>query len=177
MARRSPFRASPARWAAAVAALAVTLGGCLLGGPSPTPVPSSRPPAVSTGPSASAVASVVPSASAAASAGPLAPGSYARVSVDGLRIRTAAKAPATAIGSLFFSDVVRIRADAGVSGGYHWYEIETVQTFNDLSLTGFIAGAKGSESYLEPMSGPPSPTPPRSASPSAAASGSAAPSG
>lgn len=174
MAGRNPFRATPARWAAALAALAVTLGGCLLGGPSPTPVPSIQAPAVSTAPSAS-TASVAPSRSAAASAGPLAPGSYARVSVDGLRIRTGAKATATAIGSLFFSDVVRIRADAGIAGGYHWYEIETVQTANDLSLTGFIAGAKGGEAYLQPMSGPPSPTPPRSASPSAAASGSAAP--
>ena len=176
MAGRTSFRAPSARWAAAVAALSVTLGGCLLGGPSPTPVPSSRPPAVSTAPSASTVASAVASASAPASAGPLAPGSYARVSVDGLKIRTGAKTTATAIGALFFSDVVRIRADAGTAGGYHWFEIETVQTVNDLSLTGYIAGAKGSDSYLQPMSGPPSPTPPRSASPSAAASGSAAPS-
>jgi hypothetical protein len=88
------------------------------------------------------------------------------VSVDGLRIRVSPKATATPIGALFFSDVVRIRSDAGEAGGYHWFEIETVQTANDLQLTGFIAGAKGAESYLEPMSGPPSPTPPRSASPS-----------
>jgi hypothetical protein len=84
--------------------------------------------------------------------------------VDGLRIRVRPKADATPVGALFFSDVVKIRADAGSSGGYHWYEIETVQTVNDQQLTGFIAGSNGDTSYLEAMSGPPSPTPTRSAS-------------
>jgi hypothetical protein len=93
-------------------------------------------------------------------------GAYARVTADGLRIRVAARTNATPVGALFFGDVVKIRSDAASSGGYHWYEIETVQTANDQQLTGFIAGAKGDESYLEPMSGPPSPTPPRSPSPS-----------
>jgi len=171
MAGRTAARASHARWAAAVAALAVTLGACLLDEPSSTPVPSSSPAAASSAASASAVASVLPSASAAVSAGPLAPGSYARVSVDGLKIRTSAKIGATAIGALFFSDVVRIRADAGVAGGYHWYEIETVQTFNDQQLIGFVAGSSATTVFLTPMSGPPSPTPTRSASPSASPSG------
>lgn len=171
MAGRTSARASLARWAVAVAALAVIMGGCLLGEPSSTPVPSSSSPAASTGSSASAAASVVPSASVAASAGPLAPGSYARVAVDGLKIRTSAKTAATAIGALFLSDVVRIRADAGVAGGYHWYEIETVQTFNDQQLIGFVAGSSATTAFLTPMSGPPSPTPARSASPSASPSG------
>jgi hypothetical protein len=118
------------------------------------------------------------SASAAATPGALGPGTYAKVVVDGLRIRVSAKADATAVGALFFSDVVRIRADAGVSGGFHWYEIETIQTANDQHLTGYIAGAKGTTKYLEPMSGPPSPTPVRSASSSPSAPGaSSSPSG
>jgi hypothetical protein len=76
------------------------------------------------------------------------------------------------VGALFFSDVVRIRSDAGVAGSVHWYEIETVQTVNDQQLTGFIAGSQGDTPYLEPMSGPPSPTPTRSATtqPSSSAS-------
>jgi hypothetical protein len=92
------------------------------------------------------------------------------VIVDGLRIRVSAKSDSIPVGALFFSDVVRIRNDAGVSGGIHWYEIETVQTVNDQQLTGFIAGSQGDTPYLEAMSGPPSPTPRRSASPSPSAS-------
>jgi hypothetical protein len=81
-----------------------------------------------------------------------------------LRIRVSPKTDATPVGALFFSDVVRIRSDAGVAGSVHWYEIETVQTVNDQQLTGFIAGLQGDTPYLEAMSGPPSPTPTRSAS-------------
>jgi hypothetical protein len=162
--------------ALALLGLAVGVGGCLLGGPSQTPISSSGAPAASAPPSAPP-ASTVASAIPVASGGVLAPGTYARVSVDGLKIRTAAKTTATAIGALFFSDVVLVRSDAGESGGYHWYEVETVQTFNDTHLVGFIAGAKGGESYLEAMPGPPSPSPTRSASPSAAPSASPSPSG
>jgi hypothetical protein len=152
-------------------ALFVT-SGCVFGSPTPSPTPleSTRPSdaAVTPTPSGSAAAS----SSAAASPRALGPGTYARVVVDGLRIRVSAKSDATAVGALFFSDVVRIRADAGVSGGYHWYEIETIQTANDQHLTGYIAGSKGDTKYLEPMSGPPSPTPVRSPSSSPAASAS-----
>jgi hypothetical protein len=178
MAGRPRVRASHALGASALLALAMGTGGCVFGQPSETPGPSSSPPAASrspagsSAPSASAAGSVAASATPAAGGGPLAAGTYARVKVDGLRIRVSAKATATPVGALFVDDVVQIRSDAGVSGGYHWYEIETVQTFNDQHQIGFIAGAKGAESYLEPMSGPPSPTPPRSASPSAKPSGS-----
>lgn len=145
--------------------LTMLLGACI--GPfaaeTPTPASVSPTPRTSQPPSVSPHPSPSPSAVASPS---LAPGTYARVSVDGLRIRVSPKATATPIGALFFSDVVRIRSDAGIAGGYHWFEIETVQTTNDLQLTGFIAGAKGDEAYLTPMSGPPPPTPSRSASPS-----------
>jgi hypothetical protein len=174
MAGRTPARASYARRASALLAAAIGIGGCLLTTPSATPPPSSQPPAVSAAPSVSTGASTPASASPVASGGALAPGTYARVTADGdgLRIRVSPKATATPIGALFVRDVVRIRADAGVSGGYHWYEVETVQTFNDQQLVGFVAGSRGDAIYLEAMSGPPSPTPVRSASPSANASAS-----
>jgi hypothetical protein len=157
---------------ALTALLAALLSACFGATGSPTPSPTATRPA-----SQAASVQPSPSASVAASTAPMAPGTYARVSVDGLRIRVSPKASATAVGALFFSDVVRIRADAGEAGGFHWFEIETVQTANDEQLTGFIAGAKGDESYLEPMSGPPSPTPPRSpsASPHSGASESPVP--
>jgi hypothetical protein len=186
----APPRASPPRSAAPSACVAASVrlirarsgpgllfalfltSGCVFGSPtpSPTPVESTRPSDAAPTPSASGSAAASPSA--AASLGSLGPGTYAKVVGDGLRIRVSAKTDATAVGALSFSDVVRIRADAGVSGGYHWYEIETIQTANDQHLTGYVAGSKGDTKYLEPMSGPPSPTPVRSPSSSPAASAS-----
>jgi hypothetical protein len=147
-------------------AVAIALGGCSFGQASGTPQPSTAASAASRTAPASPSSVASPAQSASPSGGALKPGTYARVSADGLRIRVKAKATATPIGALFFSDVVRIRADGGVADGFHWYEIETIQTTNDLQLTGFVAGAKGDEAYLEAMPGPPSPTPPRSPSPS-----------
>jgi hypothetical protein len=152
--------------------------GCVIGSPTPSPTPleSTRPSDAAVTPTPSGSAAASPSA---ASPRALGPGTYAKVVVDGLRIRVSAKSDATAVGALFFSDVVRIRADAGVSGGYHWYEIETIQTANDQHLTGYIAGSKGDTKYLEPMSGPPSASPVRSpsSSPSSAPGASSSPSG
>lgn len=155
---------------ASLLVLAIVTSGCFFRA-SPTPSASTAP-SGSGAPSASVQVSAPPSAAASASAAPqaLVPGVYARVKVDGLRIRVAAKADATAVGALFLSDVVRIKADAGVAGGFHWYEVETIQTYNDQHLTGFIAGAKGDEPYLEVLAGTPAPTPTRSATPSLAAS-------
>jgi hypothetical protein len=146
--------------------------GCVSGSPTPSPTPVESIGPSDAAPTPAASSSPAVSASAAASPGALGPGTYAKVVVDGLRIRVRPKADATAVGALFFSDVVRIRADAGVSGGYHWYEIETIQTANDQHLTGYMAGSKGDTKYLEPMAGPPSPTPVRSPSTSPAASAS-----
>ncbi len=147
------------------------ISGCVFGSPTPSPTPleSTRPSDAASTHATSDSAAVSPSAAASPALGP---GTYAKVVGDGLRIRVSAKTDATAVGALSFSDVVRIRADAGVSGGYHWYEIETIQTTNDQHLTGYVAGAKGDTMYLEPMSGPPSPTPVRSPSTSPAASAS-----
>ncbi len=160
--------------AAAAACAALLLGGCLNGSPSPSAPASVE--IVSTAPTGSlpeASPSVAPTGSAEPT-GTLGPGTYARVAVDGLRVRIAAKADATAVGALFFGDVVRIRSTAGTNGGYTWYQVETVQTANDQPLLGYIAGAKGGSSYLEALAGPPAPTPSHTPTPSPAASGSAA---
>jgi len=167
----SPHRA--ARPATGLLSLLVVASGCLLGSPAPTATTSASSSIATTTPRASSSARA--SASTVASPGTLGPGTYAKVLVDGLRIRLKAKADATAVGALFVNDVVRIRADAGVSGGIHWYDIETIQTGSDQHLTGFIAGAKGGTAYLEAMSGPPPPkpsaTPRSSAAPTASAPG------
>jgi hypothetical protein len=168
--------ASPHRTAKPVTgllSLLVLASGCLLGSPSPSATASASSSIAASTPRASSSARA--SASTLASPGALGPGSYAKVLVDGLRIRLKARADATAVGALFVNDVVRIRADAGVSGGIHWYEIETIQTGTDQHLTGYIAGATGDTAYLEAMSGPPTPkpsaTPTSSAGPSPSASG------
>ncbi len=153
------------------------LGGCLNGSPSPSAsapidVASSLP----TGSLPEASVSVAPSGSAEP-AGTMGPGIYAKVIVDGLRVRIAAKADATPVGALFFGDVVRIRAEAGTSGGFTWYQVETVQTANDQPLLGYVAGAKGNTAYLEAMAGPPAPTPSHTPRPSPTPSASAAASG
>lgn len=155
-------------------ALVALLAGCFGGSPSPSAsapldVPSAQPTGSVPEPSASAATSAP-----AASGGPLSEGSYAKVLVDGLRVRTDPKADATAVGALFFGDVVRIRSKATTAGGYTWYQVETVQTANDQPLLGYVAGAKGSTPYLEAMAGPPPPTPSHTPTPSPQPSGSAA---
>lgn len=164
------------RGLAAVAALLV-LGGCLFGSPSPSPsVPIDVPSAQPTGslPQASASAAGSGSETPAPSGGKLSEGTYAKVIVDGLRVRISAKADATPVGALFFGDVVRIRGEAGTSGGFTWYQVETVQTANDQPLLGYVAGAKGDTPYLQAMAGPPPPTPSHTPTPSPAPSGSPA---
>ncbi len=166
------------RWRAlAAVGGSILLGGCLFGSPSPSASPSASAPIDV--PSAQPTGSV-PEASASAgspsspSGGTLGQGTYAKVIVDGLRVRISAKADATAVGALFFGDVVRIRAEAGTSGGFTWYQVETVQTANDQPLLGYVAGAKGATPFLEAMAGPPPPTPSHTPTPSPAPSGSAA---
>ena len=153
--------------AASIAVLVAGLaGGCFLSSsPSASPSPSSGQPA--SGPPGSQAERATPSPSkSAAPAGELAPGTYAQVLVDGLRVRVDAKPDATAVGALFFGDVVRIRASAGKAGGYTWYEVETYQTINDTPLTGYVAGAHGEEAYLKALAAKPSPTPSHSPTPS-----------
>jgi len=158
---------------AALVAVTALLAGCFGGSPSPSAAGSGA-----SAPATSSAAAATPSASASASAagpgGKLVQGAYAQVMVDGLRVRISAKPTATAVGALFFGDVVRIRSTAGTAGGYTWYEIETFQTANDQPLTGYVAGAKGATAYLKALAGKPTPTPSRSPTPSPVPSGSAA---
>jgi hypothetical protein len=148
-------------------AAALLLGGCMFGSPSPSPtapidVPSTQP----TGSVPEASGTGGASSTPVPSAGALGEGTYAKVIVDGLRVRISAKADATAVGALFFGDVVRIRSEAGTSGGFTWYQVESVQTANDQPLLGYVAGAKGDTPYLEAMAGPPPPTPSHTPTPS-----------
>ncbi len=170
----TPRRRGIAAVGVAGLAAALLLGGCLFGSPSPSAsapidVPSAQP----TGSVPEASASDGTPASSP-SGGTLSQGAYAKVIVDGLRVRISAKADATPLGALFFGDVVRIRAEAGTAGGFTWYQVETVQTANDQPLLGYVAGAKGDTRYLEVMAGPPPPTPSHTPTPSPAPSGSAA---
>jgi hypothetical protein len=159
---------------AAFAGTALFLGGCLNGAPSPSAsAPIDTPSVAPAGSLPEASASVAPTGSVAP-AGTLGAGIYAKVIVDGLRVRIAAKADATPVGALFFGDVVRIRAAAGTVGGFTWYQVETVQTANDQPLLGYVAGAHGSDAYLQAMAGPPPPTPSHTPTPSPAPSASAA---
>ena len=155
------------------------LGGCFGGTPSPSATVSAAPPSLAaSGSLPEASPSGDSGATSEPSAGELTKGTYAQVMVDGLRVRVSAKADATPVGALFFGDVVRIRAAAGTSGGYTWYEVESFHTANDQPVTGFVAGAKGGTAYLKALAGKPSPTPSRSPtrepSPTPAPSGSAA---
>ncbi len=169
MALRAPPVAGRRPALAAVTVLTgALLGGCLFGSPSPSAsAPIDVPSAQATGSLPEASPSVAPTGSAEPT-GTLGPGTYAKVTVDGLRVRISAKADATPVGALFFGDVVRIRANAGTAGGYSWYQVETVQTANDQPLLGYVAGAKGTDQYLEAMAGPPPPTPSHTPTPSPA---------
>jgi hypothetical protein len=157
---------------ASLAAL-LLLGGCFGGSPSPSASATAEVPSAQASGSVPEVSASAEASAPAPSGGKLTQGTYARVIVDGLRVRISAKADATAVGALFFGDVVRIRATAGTSGGFTWYQVESVQTANDQPLLGYVAGAKGATAYLEAMAGPPPPTPPHTPTPSPAPSASA----
>ncbi len=157
---------------ASLAAL-LLLGGCFGGSPSPSASATVEVPSAQASGSVPEVSASAEASAPAPSGGKLTQGTYARVIVDGLRVRISAKADATAVGALFFGDVVRIRATAGTSGGFTWYQVESVQTANDQPLLGYVAGAKGATPYLEAMAGPPPPTPPHTPTPSPAPSASA----
>jgi hypothetical protein len=161
--KASPHR--PWRLASGLLSLLVLTSGCLLGSPSPTPSLAASPTVSVSTPKASA--SGTPHASVAASPRALGPGVYAKVLVDGLRVRLSPRAKSTPVGALFTGDVVLIKSGVTQADGYSWYQVDAVQTANGGSLSGYIAGAKGSEQYLQAMAGPPSPTPSPTARPSA----------
>jgi hypothetical protein len=162
--------------AAMLAAVAVLGAGCLFNSASPTPAatvtPTDLTPTLAPGSGAPSTAVTAAGTASPAPSG-LAAGIYARVTVDGLRVRISAKADATPIGALFFGDVVLVRSDAGVVGGLHWWEIETYQTANDQRLLGFVAAGANGQAFLEALPGKPSPTPAPTATPIAAPSASA----
>jgi hypothetical protein len=160
--------------------LALLSAGCLFGSGSPQPSSGGSAPAGSPtaapGPTAPSSSAPAPSATPAPAPSGLAAGVYAQVVVDGLNVRVNPKADATAIGQLFFGDVVLVRSDAGVVAGLHWYEVETYQTANDQRLIGYVAAGASGQAYLQPLAGKPSPTPSPTPTPAATPAPAASPS-
>jgi hypothetical protein len=95
----------------------------------------------------------------------LAPGGYAEVLYDGVRVRVEPALDSTVVGALFTGDVVRILAPAQVAEGLVWYRVESVVHHSGQQVRGYMAAGADGDVYLVATSEPPPPTPTPSPSP------------